>query len=503
MRGLAREGYLQPWFIALMFALSWLVVPLVVGVILLILHNGEAKRLREQHAADLAERDALLAKYGIDRLLELEHDKKALTKEIADLDARKQKLMADMEAQRLKLTAELEAHRRKQLAEIEAQRTKMLADNADLNRQIAERRKELVILDEELSFQEAGLYKPLYDFGTSERYMQEIERLRQAQKDLVKADRYANWNPHWTVNGSVAEGRRMNEQNKKMLLRAFNNECDAIIGSVTHRNFSAMENRIRKAFEQLNRLNTTNQVSLRPEYLQLKQQELRLVHEYALKKQEEKEEQLRIRELMREAEKVRMEIERQKAKLDKEKSHFQSELAKMQARLAQTQDEAERKDLQAKIEQLQVQLDALAAQEQEIERYEKNTRAGYVYVISNIGSFGENVYKIGMTRRLVPEECIDELGDASVPFKFDIHAMIFSEDAPTLETTLHKTSEQHQVNKVNPRKEFFRVSLTEIERVVKQSHDKTVEFIRTALAEEYRQTLAIERKQTAAASQTS
>lgn len=495
------KWYLNPWFIALMFGFSWLIVPLVAGIVLLILHSKEAKRISDAHVAALAERDALLEKYGLDQLFKLEQDKKALTQELADLEVQKQKLAADIIGERQKADAELQAYKRKQLEVLESQRNQLMAHNDDLGRQINERKRELVVLDEELSLQEAGLYKPLYDFENSLRYMQEIERIRQEQKDMVRADRYANWNPNWTVNGSAAEGKRMNEQNKKMILRAFNNECDAVIGSVNHRNFGTIENRIYKAFEQLNRLNTKNQVSLRTEYLRLKQKELRLVYEHAIKKQEEKEEQQRIRELMREAEKVRMEIERQKAKLDKEKSHFQTELAKMQTRLAQTEDEAARAELQGKIDQLQTQLDTLAAQEQEIERYEKNTRAGYVYVISNIGSFGEQVFKIGMTRRLVPEERVTELGDASVPFKFDIHAMIFSEDAPTLEATLHKTFERHQVNKVNSRKEFFRVTLDEVERVVKQNHDKTVEFIRTALAEEYRQTLAIDKRETAAASQ--
>ncbi|HWI51290.1 MAG TPA: DUF4041 domain-containing protein [Symbiobacteriaceae bacterium] len=488
------KWYLQTWFIALMFLFGWLVVPLLVGIALVIQLERERKKLAEQHRAEVAERDALLAKYGIDGVLRLEQDKRQLTLEVESLRIQTENMRSDVHVQRQALAAELDAERRKQLTDIEGQKARLLAESEELTKQLEERRKELVILDEELSYQEAGLYSPLYDFGSSERYWQEIEHIRQAQKDLVKADRFAHWSDNWTLNGSVVQGRKMNEQNKRMILRAFNNECDAIISGVNHRNFGTLEKRIQKSRDQLDKLNTKNQISLRGEYVQLKVQELRLVHEYALKKQEEKEEQLRIRELMREAEKVRLEIERQKAKLEKEKNHFQTELAKMVARLEQTQDEAERQDIQAKIAKLQGQLDSLAAQEQEIERYEKNTRAGYVYVISNIGSFGEHVYKIGMTRRLVPEERIDELGDASVPFKFDIHAMIFSEDAPTLEATLHRTFEQRQVNKVNPRKEFFRVSIEDIERVVKQNHDKTVEFIRTAIAEQYRQTLAIERK---------
>lgn len=120
-----------------------------------------------------------------------------------------------------------------------------------------------------------------------------------------------------------------------------------------------------------------------------------------------------------------------------------------------------------------------------------NERAGYVYIISNIGSFGEGIYKIGMTRRLEPTDRIDELGSASVPFKFDIHALIFSADAPSLETALHQAFADYRVNKVNNRKEFYKIPLKEIEKLVKQYHDKTVTFEYVAPAEQYRETLKI------------
>jgi len=122
----------------------------------------------------------------------------------------------------------------------------------------------------------------------------------------------------------------------------------------------------------------------------------------------------------------------------------------------------------------------------EIDYREANQKAGYVYVISNIGAFGENVYKIGMTRRLDPSERIDELGDASVPFNFDIHAMIFSENAPALENALHHAFEKQKLNWVNQRREFFHVTLDEIKAVVKANHDKTAEFMDVAPAEQYR-----------------
>ena len=139
------------------------------------------------------------------------------------------------------------------------------------------------------------------------------------------------------------------------------------------------------------------------------------------------------------------------------------------------------------------QLQKLEGELKEVDYREANQKAGYVYVISNIGSFGEGVYKIGMTRRLNPMERVDELGDASVPFKFDVHAMIFSDDAPKLETALHHAFEGKKVNMVNNRREFFRVSLDEIKEVVKKNFDKTVEFVDIPDAEQYRQSVLIQK----------
>ena len=146
-------------------------------------------------------------------------------------------------------------------------------------------------------------------------------------------------------------------------------------------------------------------------------------------------------------------------------------------------------------QELNSDLEQVSKDKLDIENREKNTRAGYVYVISNIGSFGEDVYKIGMTRRLEPLDRVKELGDASVPFQFDVHAMIFSDDAPTLENALHKKFADKSVNKINMRKEFFKVSLDDIESEVKKNHNAVVNFTKIAAAKEYRESLAIENKQ--------
>ena len=137
------------------------------------------------------------------------------------------------------------------------------------------------------------------------------------------------------------------------------------------------------------------------------------------------------------------------------------------------------------------QLDKIDKEFKDVDYREANQRAGYVYVISNIGAFGENVYKIGMTRRLDPQDRVDELGDASVPFDFDVHAMIFSDDAPRLEAALHNAFADRKLNFVNQRREFFRVSLDEIKKVVKENYDRSVEFVELAPAEQYRESIKL------------
>ena len=157
--------------------------------------------------------------------------------------------------------------------------------------------------------------------------------------------------------------------------------------------------------------------------------------------------------------------------------------------MQKAKDDVEKQLYIDKIQELEEKLRALQADKDNVLEREQNTRAGFVYIISNIGSFGERIFKIGMTRRLEPMDRIAELSSASVPFPFDVHAMIFSEDAPGLETILHQHFDSDRVNKVNPRKEFFRVDLDEIKKVVLENHNATVKFVDIPDATEYRETL--------------
>ena len=277
---------------------------------------------------------------------------------------------------------------------------------------------------------------------------------------------------------------------QKLLLRAFNNECDDLISRVKYTNFDASLDRIYKSADTISKLGTVMGISINQNYLNLKIKELRLAFEYAQKNQQKKEEQKEARARMREEAKLAKEIEEERKKLEKEQQHYQNALQRINAQLEAASD-VDRAAIEEKKAELMAQLDKIDKEFADVDYREANQRAGYVYVISNIGAFGENVYKIGMTRRLDPQDRVDELGDASVPFNFDIHAMIFSNDAPKLEAALHNAFADRKLNFVNQRREFFNVSLDEIKQVIKDNYDKSVEFVELAPAEQYRESLKL------------
>jgi hypothetical protein len=291
------------------------------------------------------------------------------------------------------------------------------------------------------------------------------------------------------VNGSVVEGRKQTAQFLKLILRAFNGECDAAIAKVKFNNVLVMETRIRKSYEAINKISVSQHSSLSATYLDLRLRELYLVHEVQEKLQAEKETQRQIREQMREEEQAQREIEKAKLDAEKEERRYAEALRKAQQEMQKATGEAQQK-LLAQIEALEQQLTQAQQLKQRAISQAQLTRSGHVYVISNIGSFGEDVYKIGMTRRLDPLDRVKELGDASVPFQFDVHAVIYCNDAPKLENTLHRLFHHRRVNRINERKEFFRVSLTEIAQAVLANHGE-IEFLHEAEAQEYRKTVAM------------
>ena len=415
---------------------------------------------------------------------ELEKECESLSKfsEIADLDKEKKNIIAQISCEKDSFQEE-----KKNLI-LQIENLKIESDG--LTESIKEKRKQIVELDESILLQDFGMYSPIYDFSTSEGYKDRLDAIRTEQKNMILNKKAATCSEVWTINGSEAQGRVMTNQNIKQILRCFNDECDMLISKVKFNNVTAYTDKIRKSFDALNRMNSKNAVSLSTSYLNLKIEELQLAYEYAVKKQQEKDEQRRIREQMREEAKLQKELEEARKDIEKEQKHYSNALSKINEQLEKC-DDVEKEVLLEKKAEIEGHLSSLDKAIEDIDYRQANKRAGYVYIISNIGSFGENVYKIGMTRRLDPMERVDELGDASVPFKFDVHALIFSDDAPALETALHHAFENKKVNMINGRREFFNVTLDEIEEVVKANYDKTVEFVKVPEAEQYRETKKI------------
>lgn len=361
-----------------------------------------------------------------------------------------------------------------------------------LNCIISSKKSEIIAIDDEITVQEFGLYKPQFDFANALGYKEKLFGIRAEQKSMIKDKTAVLGATNWQVNGSTAKGKKMLSDMQKLLLRAFNSECDELVSKVKYTNFDASLNKIRKSAEAISKLGSTMNISISQKYLNLKIKELRLAFEYQQKKQEEKEAQKAARAEMREAARLQKEIEAQRKKIEKEQTHYQTAYEKL---LKQLEEDPDNSDLLAKKSELENQLNDIDRAIKDIDYREANQRAGYVYIISNIGAFGENVYKIGMTRRLDPQDRVDELGDASVPFNFDVHAMIFSDDAPALEAALHKAFEDRKLNMVNTRREFFNVTLAEIKEVVKENFDKTVEFVDVPDAEQFRVSQKMKRRQ--------
>ena len=374
----------------------------------------------------------------------------------------------------------------REISDAKSLKQRYLDEAAKISDEIRQQRSELIELSEEVLLQSFGLYTPQYNFCNSEEYKKQLDNIRDTQKKMIKNGHAGTGSENWTVDGDKQKGRKMVSDMKKLLLRTFNGECDELVSKVKYNNYDSYVKRIRSSCEAISKLGKIMRVEITPPYLNAKIQELTLAFEYAQMKQKEKEAQKALREQMREEAKLQKEIEEQRKTLQKEQNHYANALERINTQL---QSDPDNPDLIAKRQELEEQAADIEKAIKDVDYREANKKAGYVYVISNIGAFGENVYKIGMTRRLDPMDRVDELGDASVPFQFDVHAMIFTDDAPALEAALHRAFEDRKVNMVNQRREFFNVTLDEIKEVVRKNYDKTVEFEDYPSAEQYRVSL--------------
>ena len=340
--------------------------------------------------------------------------------------------------------------------------------------------EQVAIYDERLSFAELGIYEPHFDFGDSETYKKKITVVRDRQKAMASSRKATVCPADWTVDGSRSKGQTMINRQTRLTMRAFNNECEAAIANTRWNNVVAMEKRILNAAKQINNTNASMKLEINGDYVASKLDELHLTHEYRERLKIEKEERAEVARAEREEKRLLAEAEaaereeRKYAELLKkvrnEAGVDESRIAELEAALAEAQATSKRARAMAQM-----------------------TKSGYVYIISNIGSFGDDVVKIGLTRRLNPDDRVRELGDASVPFRFDTHAMIYSENAPALEVALHNDFSDRRINASNLRKEFFRVSLDEVEEAVR-TLAPDASFFRDREAQEWHETLSL-RKQ--------
>jgi hypothetical protein len=335
---------------------------------------------------------------------------------------------------------------------------------------------DVVVLDDERVLQEVGIYRYHHPLENAAAYKDRLRDLQDRVKDMVHRSEAILASDLFTFNNSLAKGRKMTADLSKLMLRAYNAEADNCVRALRAGNVVTAKTRLTKSVESIAKLGAMMEMRVNPDYHQLRIEELELTADYLMKVQEEREAAREERERLREERKVEQELAAQREKLDKERTHYLNALEALRA--TGTSDEIA--ELEAKVGQVD---DAIAQNDYRA----ANIRAGYVYVISNEGAFGPNVVKIGLTRRLEPRDRIRELGDASVPFTYDVHALFFSDDAVTLENELHKAFEAVRVNQVNHRREFFFASPAQVREVLTAKVGNLLEFNENVEATDYHQ----------------
>ncbi|MFG1801328.1 DUF4041 domain-containing protein [Micromonospora carbonacea] len=405
---------------------------------------AESTRLRaelEQARAELAGLRAEMSRLGMLSVLELEQQRDRLGRELADLTA------------------------------------KGKAQKAELDRRLRGLRQQIVVTEETALLQEAGVYQYRHPLSDAVAYQSQLSRIQDQIKAMARKDGGAvKAATGWTVNGSATEGRAMVRDFSKLMLRAYNAEADNLVRGLKPYKLDSAVDRLGKVAATIAKLGKTMQIRIAEDYHRLRIKELELTADYQEKLAEEKEREREEKARLREERRAQQEIERERARLDKERQHYANALAALQAKgdadgVAQMQDRL-------------AQIDTAI---QDVDHRAANVRAGYVYVISNLGAFGEKMVKVGMTRRLDPLDRVRELSDASVPFNFDVHALFFSEDAVGIEAQMHARLADRRVNLVNHRREFFYATPEEAREHLLALTGSLLQYEEVPEALEYRQ----------------
>lgn len=322
--------------------------------------------------------------------------------------------------------------------------------------------------------QEVGIYRYHHPLEDAAAYKDRLNALEQQIDAVIKSGDAVLAADLFTFDGSLAKGRRMVGDLSKLMLRAYNAEAENCVRSLRAGNISTATRRLDSAVRAIEKLGTVMEMRINPVFHELRLAELELTADFQMKAQEERELAREERELLREQRRAEQELAAERERLEKEKSHY---LTVLESLRSQGDDDAAG-DLARRLAQIN---EAIEANDYRI----ANIRAGYVYVISNVGAFGPSVVKIGMTRRLEPRDRIRELGDASVPFRYDVHALFFSEDAIALEGELHRAFAERRVNFVNERREFFFATPSEVRDVLREKVGGLLEFTEAPEALEY------------------
>ena len=420
--------------------------------------RDQEQRLKAQLAEAAARYDELRGKDAI-----------AVENEIAAARRRLTELAAEAEAQAAE-NAQWRGEATKAWTEMQQRIGSAQSELQGIRAQIVET-QEIALL------QEAGIYEYRHRLADSVAYKASLERLKDAIKVAARNNHAITATTNWTVNNSAVEGQRMVRDFSKLMLRAYNTEADNCVRSMRPHRLESAKDRLTKVRDIISRLGKTMHINIAAGYHRLRIEELELTADYLAKVEEEKERVRAERERQRDEAQAQREFEKEKARLAKEQSHWRTAMEKWT-----TAGDA------AKVAEAESKLAELGEAIQSVEEREANIRTGWVYVISNVGSFGPDVVKIGLTRRLDPTERVRELGDASVPFKFDVHALIFDADAVSLETRLHQHLAGRRVNRVNLRREFFHVTPAEVLSILHTLglQDNLVDYVEEPEAEEWR-----------------
>lgn len=357
-------------------------------------------------------------------------------------------------------------------SEIEAQQAELLK----LKGAVAAARSIIVETDEVALLQESGMYAYAHPLEDVVAYQKRLEELETSKRSMVKNGAAIEATSTWTVNGSEAKGRSMVSDISKLMLRAFNAEADHLVRTMKPYKLANSLDRLTKVASTIAKLGRSMQIRISDSYFAVRRKELELTSDYLQKLAEQKEVERAERERLKDERKAQQELERERSRLEKERQHYQNAA---DALLASGDSQAAQR-MQEKLGEIEK---AIA----DVDYRAANERAGYVYVISNIGSFGDDMVKIGMTRRLDPTERIRELSDASVPFNYDVHAVFFSDDAVEIESSMHRRFAINRVNLVNLRREFFRITPHQAKEALAELAGELLAFHEVPEAIEYRQ----------------